>query len=212
MKASPDEIYRQRKQFFDDRAGKWIDMWYKNPKTGKYDKHQKDFERLFSLLPLRRGDHVLDAGCGVGVLVPFILDVITDQGMLYELDFSEKMIEENKRLHTGDPIRHIVSDAEKAPLDDNSCDMVICFSAFPHFHDKARAVRKLARILKPQGIFVVAHFASADGIKKHHASCRAVMHDVLPERAEMYQLFKNEHLNIETFIDEPGFYYVMAKK
>lgn len=40
MKMTPHEVYRVRKQFFDDHAEKWLDTWYKNPETGRYDKHK----------------------------------------------------------------------------------------------------------------------------------------------------------------------------
>jgi ubiquinone/menaquinone biosynthesis C-methylase UbiE len=212
MKMTPDEIYRTRKQYFDDHAEKWLDMWYKNPVTGRYDKHEKDFERLFSLLPLKPGDKVLDTGCGTGVLVPFVLERITSTGMLYELDFSEKMIGVNRNLHAQDNIRFIVSDAESTPLDESSCDVVICFSCFPHFQDKEKAMRTLSHILKPHGVFAVSHFNSSEEIKKHHGSCHAVMHDHLPDEMAMRTLFQKVGLNIEVFIDEPGFYYIIAKK
>jgi demethylmenaquinone methyltransferase/2-methoxy-6-polyprenyl-1,4-benzoquinol methylase len=212
MKITPNEIYRTRKQFFNDHAEKWLDMWYKDPATGRYDKHEKDFERLFSLLPLKPGDHVLDAGCGTGVLVPFVLERITSTGMLYELDFSEKMIEVNRNLHARNNIRFIVSDAESTPLDEASCDVVVCFSCFPHFQDKEKAMRVLSCILKPQGVFAVSHFISSEEIKKHHGSCHAVMHDHLPDEAAMRTLFQKVDLNIEVFIDEPGFYCIIAKK
>jgi demethylmenaquinone methyltransferase/2-methoxy-6-polyprenyl-1,4-benzoquinol methylase len=207
-----DEIYRARKKFFNDQAEKWLDMWYKDPATGQYDKHEKDFKHLFSLLPLKPGDEVLDAGCGTGVLVPFILERITSTGFLYELDFSEKMIEVNRRLQARDNIRFIVADAENAPLDDASCDVVICFSCFPHFHDKGKAMMALSRILKPHGAFVVSHFNSSQEIKKHHGSCHAVMHDHLPNETAMRTLFQKADLNIEVFTDEPGFYCIIAKK
>ena len=61
MHGTEDEIYRKRKQFFNDRAEAWLDMWYRNPDTGEYDRHQANFERMFSLLSLKPGDHVLDA-------------------------------------------------------------------------------------------------------------------------------------------------------
>lgn len=212
MKMTLDEIYRNRKQFFNDQAENWLDMWYKDPETGRYDKHEKDFERFFSLLPLKPGDRVLDTGCGTGVLVPFILERITSTGILYELDFAEKMIEVNRNLHARENIRFIVADAENTPLDDASCDIVICFSCFPHFHDKEKAMSVLSRILKPHGVFAVSHFDSSEGINKHHGSCHAVMHDHLPDKVAMRTLFQKVGLKIETFIDEPGFYYILAKK
>ncbi len=212
MKMTPDEIYRHRKQFFNDHAAQWIDMWYRDPATGRCDRHEKDFERLFSLLSLKRGDRVLDVGCGVGILIPFILERIAETGFLYELDFAEKMMEINRSLHAQANIRFIVSDAENAPLDDDSCDAVLCFSCFPHFQDKKKAMTVLSRILKPGGLFVVSHFDSSAGINKHHGSCHAVMHDRLPGEAAMRSLFHAAGLSIDVFIDEPGFYYVGARK
>ncbi|RJQ57016.1 MAG: methyltransferase domain-containing protein [Desulfobacteraceae bacterium] len=212
MKMTPSEIYRARKQFFNDHAATWLDMWYKDPETGRFDKHGKDFDRLFSLLPLKPGDRVLDAGCGTGVLVPFVLERITSAGILYELDFSEKMIETNRSLHASENIRFIVADAENDPLPDASCDAVICFSCFPHFHDKEKAMRVLSRILKPRGILAVSHFDSSEGINKHHESCHAVMHDRLPDEAGMRILLQKADLDIEMFLDEPDFYCIVAKK
>jgi len=212
MKMTPDEIYCTRKQFFNAHADKWIDMWYKDPATGRYDKHEKDFKRLFSLLPLKRGNHVLDVGCGTGVLVPLILQRITETGVLYELDFAEKMIDVNQSLHDQGNIRFIVSDAENAPLDVASCDVVICFSCFPHLQNKGKAIMTLARILKPGGVFAVSHFDSSEGINKHHGSCHAVMHDRLPDEATMRSLLQSANLVIDVFIDEPGFYCIIANK
>lgn len=212
MKMTQEEISRMRKQFFNDSAEGWLDTWYKNPETGQHDRHQKDFERLFALVPLKTGDRVLDAGCGSGVLVPMILKQITQTGILYELDFAEKMIEANRNLHKGENIRFIVADAAEAPLEDESCDVILCFSCFPHFHDKERSMLALSRILKRNGTFAVAHFDSSEEIKKHHESCHAVMHDHLPCQSEMQALFQRASLNIDLFIDEPGFYCVIAKK
>jgi demethylmenaquinone methyltransferase/2-methoxy-6-polyprenyl-1,4-benzoquinol methylase len=212
MKITPDEIYDMRKRFFNDQAGNWLDMWYRDPGTGKHDKHEKDFERLFSLMPIRAGDHVLDAGCGTGILVPFIVERIGEYGVLYELDFAEKMLEINRSLHEADNVRFILSEAEKAPFGDGSCDMVICFSCFPHFHDRECAVKALSRTLKSGGFFIVAHFDSSEGISRHHSSCDAVRHDHLPDERAMRSLLESADLAIEMFIDEPGFYCIIGKK
>lgn len=207
-----DDMYLVRKDFFDRNANKWIDMWYKNPDSPQENKHLKDFERLFDMLPLKAGDRVLDAGCGAGVLVPFIMPRIGDSGVLYELDFSEKMIEVNRSEHAQPNIEFIVADVENAPVESASCDLAICFSCFPHFYDKLQALRSLFELTKPSGKVVVAHFASASEINDHHRKSQAVMHDHLPDEAEMRGLFVEAGLAVDFFIDEPGFYYVIAGK
>jgi len=212
MHRTPEEIDRIRKQFFNDSADGWMDACYKDEKTGEYGKHRKDFDRLFSIVPLEPGDHVLDAGCGSGVLVPEILPKITETGLLYELDFAEKMIEANRKLHPEENVRFLVADAANVPLEAESCDAVICFSCFPHFHDKEGALRELARVLKRGGHLTIAHFISSDEVRHHHASCHAVMHDHLPNESAMRELFRLASLNIREFIDESGFYCVLADK
>jgi ubiquinone/menaquinone biosynthesis C-methylase UbiE len=212
MQMTPEQTYRMRKQFFNDSAETWLDTYYKSPDSGQYDRHQKSFERLFSLVPLKPGDRVLDAGCGSGVLVPMLLERITSTGILYELDYAEKMIESNRNLHQKENIVFIVSDVTEAPLDDESCDVVLCFSCFPHFHDKEKAMAVLSRVLKSGGTFAVAHCDSSEELNQHHKSCQAVMHDHLPVESEMRKLFQQSGLSINLFTDEPGFYCVIATK
>ncbi len=207
-----DDAYRARRDFFNRHAAQWCDTWYKDIKTGRYDKHARDFERLFSILPLKAGDCVLDVGCGTGVLVPYILEVITEKGKLYELDCADRMLEVNKGLNRADNVRFILADAEDAPLDDGTCDAIICFSCFPHFYDMKKAMATLSRILKPGAVLTVSHFASSDELNRHHRSCHAVMHDHLPDKTAMYSLFQTAGLPIGLFIDEPGFYCITARK
>jgi ubiquinone/menaquinone biosynthesis C-methylase UbiE len=212
MEISREEMNQARKQFFNEHAKSWLDMFYKNEETGQLDKHDKAFERLFSIVTLKPGNRVLDVGCGSGVLVPMVLERISPTGILYELDFAEKMIEENKNLHKAENIRFIIADAIRAPLDPESCNVVFCFSCFPHFERKEDTLISLSRILTNGGILVVAHFDSSKEINDRHKSCPAVMHDHLPEEFVMRAFFQKADLSIDLFIDEPGFYCILAHR
>ncbi|HPP41911.1 MAG TPA: class I SAM-dependent methyltransferase [Syntrophorhabdaceae bacterium] len=207
-----NEVYIQRKEFFNSHAQSWCHMWYRDESTGEYDRHKKDFERLFSMIPLKKGDCVLDVGCGTGVLVPFILDRIERDGVLYELDYAEEMIKVNQDMHRGKNIHFIIADVEDMPVVHSFCDVVICFSCFPHFHNKKKAMASLAMALKHNGLMVISHFDSSEGINRHHSSCKAVMHDRLPDEAHMRLLFQEAGIHILDFIDEPGFYYILGEK
>ncbi len=212
MNMTPEKLYEARKTFFNERAENWLGMWYKNQETGEYNRYEKEFGRLFSLVPIKDGDHVLDVGCGSGVLAPYILERIWDNGVLYELDYAEKMIAVNKRLHNDKRIRFLVSDIVDVPLESNSCDLVMCFSCFPHFEGKEQAMRAMVRVLKKDGWLAVAHFDSSEELNNHHRKTSGpVMHDKLPDEKAMKKLFVNSGLKTEKFIDESGFYLIRGQ-
>lgn len=70
----------------------------------------------------------------------------------------------------------------------------------------------LSQIVKRAGTFVVSYFDSSEGIKKHHSSCHAVMHDRLPDEPSMRALLRKVGLKITVFIDQAGFYCIIAVK
>jgi len=208
-----DELYEARRTFFNERAESWLDTWYKDSNTGAYTRHHEKFERLFTLVPIREGDHVLDVGCGSGILVPYLLERVSGRGVIYELDYAGNMIRVNQRLHRDRRIRFIVADVADMPLEKETCDVVMCFACFPHIHDKKAAVKAATAVLKKNGCLAVAHLESSQALNHHHRkSGTPVMHDKLPKRQEMIGLLEAADLNIERFIDETGFYLVLGRK
>lgn len=213
MTTSTGKPAEARKDFFNERAEHWMNMWYRNPDTGAYTKFDKEFMRLFSMIPIRKGDSVLDVGCGSGVLVPHILKMISQNGRLYELDYAENMIRVNRKLHPDKRIGFFTADVLNMPLEPDTCNVVICFSCFPHLDDKDDAMKAMTKVLKRGGWLAVAHFDSSDDINRlHKKSESVVMHDRLPGADEMRTLFRNVGLRIKNFIDEQGFYLVLGQR
>jgi len=209
---SHSEMDIRRKEFFNDHADDWLDMFYKDPGTGGHERFDKEFARLFSLISLRAGDVVLDAGCGCGVLVPYILGRIGPGGRLYEVDYAEKMIAANRRLHEDTRISFLVRSVEDIGIPAGSVDVAICFSCFPHFQRKPESLKEIGRTLKEGGKMAIAHFDSAEEINLRHGKHECVMHDRLPSEGEMRELLANAGFCVELFIDEPGFYCICAVK
>lgn len=207
-----NSMHENKKDFFNERADRWLDMFYRDETTGTYTKFDQEFDRLFSLINLEQGDCVLDVGCGSGILVNYILPFIGQTGRLYELDYASKMIEVNKKLHQDQRIDFLNTDLFDHHLNRESCDVVICFSCFPHLGDKNQALAVISHILKTGGKLVISHFDSASDLNDHHRQYPEVMHDMLPSTEEMKGFMKNNGFVLHQFIDEAGFYCILAEK
>ena len=70
----------------------------------------------------------------------------------------------------------------------------------------------MSRVLKNKGTLTIAHMDSAHNINDHHRKSPEVMHDFLPDKQTMYTLCKQNNLTINRFIDEAGFYLLLAAK
>jgi len=210
MNIKHKEIDTRRKAFFNERAEQWLDMWYKDEEKGDYSRHDKNFDLLFTLTGLKSGDAVLDLGCGSGVMVPYILQRIGPEGKLQEVDYAEKMIEVNRRLHDDPRVTFTVASVDELKAPQVGFDAAFCFSCFPHFHDKAKALNVINKTLKPGGKLIIAHFDSSEGINDHHRKHECVMHDCLPDETTMRSLLAGAGFQIKKFIDGPGFYYIGA--
>ena len=206
------ELYHERREFFNDRAERWLDLCYLDPATGRHSLHDKDFARLFRELPVPTDGVVLDVGCGSGVVVPYILPLLSPTAKLIEVDYAEKMIAENRRLHQDPRISFMVSDVLAVALPPASVDLVLCFSCFPHFENKPAVIKHLAKLLRSGGRLAIAHFSSAHDLNNHHRKHGPVQHDMLPDAAAMRKMIADAGLSTESFVDESGFYLLQARK
>jgi len=170
----------RRREFFDACADGWEDRHY--PPELK-----QRVGAMLSGLGFSEGMTVLDVGCGQGVLLPFLRRLVGETGRLIALDASAAMLHGVAQRDARALAIH--AQAEQIPLIDGYADRVVCFSAFPHFSDKAAAAREFFRVLKPGGRAYVLHIGGREFINQLHDMYKAVEGDHLPCEHGMRMLF-----------------------
>lgn len=111
-----------------------------------------------SLVPVDRGETVLDVCTGTGALLPYLRARIGTNGSVVGVDFSRGMLSANLR-RTGESANiHLVeADAACLPFPEDSFDAVTCTHAFYELNGEGRerALREIARVLKPGKAFLM---------------------------------------------------------
>lgn len=103
---------------------------------------------LAHYLPERgEGLQLLDVGCGTGHHIARL----RERGYAVAgVDGSAEMIEHARANNPGIEIKS--ADVEALPFDDQSFDYIICIEVLRYLPDNVRAIREMARVLKPGGV------------------------------------------------------------
>jgi ubiquinone/menaquinone biosynthesis C-methylase UbiE len=122
----------------------WREVWKKYPETEivyATEKGRMREEFYAKLLPERKG-LMLDLGCGDGHLRPYIKNYVG-------LDVSSDALAKVE----GDVV---LGSAEELPFRDESYDHVLMCEVFEHIVDRAKCLREVHRILKPEGELILS--------------------------------------------------------
>ncbi|MFH1454128.1 MAG: class I SAM-dependent methyltransferase [Armatimonadota bacterium] len=192
------------KDFFNKLADKW-------DKLAKHDKVK--LKKIINFLSLKEGQIVMDVGCGTGIMLPLLKEHVGRKGCVYAVDVSEKMLKKARTKHKGRNIYFVNSDVCSLPFTPESFDAVLCYSSFPHFKDREKALKSLSKVLKPKGKLIVAHSDSKKKINRvHREAGKDVKDDIIPSKNKMKALFKDVNLKIKEFIDDDKMYLIKAEK
>ena len=166
--------------YFNQRAAIWDETIAEGDTT--------KLKRMARRLNIRPGSTVLDIGTGTGVFIPFLLSEIGENGQIVALDFAEEMMRRVQAKGFNGRIYYLHADVTNIPLGEEIFDSVICYSSFPHFQDKPRALAEIKRVTKGGGELLICHTSSRAKINQIHRQIPAVAHDIIPDESEMWVL------------------------
>ncbi len=134
---------------FDFKDAGDYDAWFERPKN----RHGLDLEikLIHSLVNPRKGQRLLDIGCGTGMsLVPFL-----DQGLsLTGIDSSPYMLDKAAQRF-GDGVDLHRGLAEDLPFDDNAFDTALLFTSLEFTDRPAKAIEEACRVAKDRVVIGV---------------------------------------------------------
>jgi SAM-dependent methyltransferase len=111
---------------------------------------EPELRQLIESLNLRPGMCILDAGCGTGEALHWLLEATESAGEAVGIDLAAAHVNAARR-RPSPQIRVLQGDLLNAPLPSASFDLIWCVNTINHLHDPVAGVKKLATLLRPRG-------------------------------------------------------------
>jgi len=117
-------------------------------------------------LRLPKGSHGLDAGCGIGLQVPTLVEEVGPHGHITGLDISHEFIQyaedEMNDIGLSKQVSFKTGDIRALPYDDSNFDWVwsSCCAGYAATLDPPLVIRELARVVKPGGMVAIFAWSS----------------------------------------------------
>ena len=140
---------------------------------------------------IKPGDRVLEPGCGAGRLTEVLAALTGPTGELVAFDVSPEFMRLTARRCLPPQVILHTACLDTLPLAPDSFDHVVCFNVFPHLTPLLATTRHFASVLRPQGMFWIAHTCSRRFVNAIHREGPQVLHEhVFPAPEELTQLLR----------------------
>ena len=149
-------------------------------------------ERTLREMELKKGQTILDYGCGIASFSIPAAKLVGDGGIVYALDIHPlaiRAVEKEIKKKRISNIKTILS-AQETGLPDGSVDVVLLYDVFQMISDKAKLLEELHRVLKSDGIL----FATAEHLNQKDFMdlfAKGNLFTLIEQRGEVYR-FKRD--------------------
>ena len=118
--------------------------------------------RYCMVLPLARGRRVLDIACGEGYGSDLIAQAANS---VIGVELDTQVVDAASQRYERVNLNFRQGNILNIPVEDASCELVICFETIEHIADHAKAVAEMKRVMTADGVLVV----STPNSKKYRA-------------------------------------------
>jgi len=118
-------------------------------------------EKFLKDIGIKRGQKVLDFGCGSGNYTIPAARIVGEEGLLYALDKDKRSLDQLMRKAESIGLKNIIrldtSSESGTGLDNESIDVVLLYDVlhyyyFPRTEDRRHLLREVYRVLKPSAL------------------------------------------------------------
>lgn len=195
---------RNDREFFNSIAHTW-------DQTRAHREERLDL--LIRRTGIQPGEHVLDLGCGTGVLLPFIAQAVGAAGSVLGVDIADNMVERAAEKFGRIPGLQVIRADIMEYEPDRRYDHVTCLNFYPHIQNKAVFLQyALERWLCPGGWLHVFHDLSRAQVNAIHGGCNHVREDRLPPCETVAALLETAGFVSVGCSEDETHFFVQGKK
>lgn len=170
---------------FDEEMAKNYDLWFQTPQGRYIDKREKSL--ILDLIAPRRGERLLDVGCGTGVH----LDLFRSSGCdVTGIDPSAPMLAV-ARQKLGQKVELLPGKAEDLPFSDNEFDIVTLILTLEFAVDPEKAISEAIRVCRGRVFLGVLNKFSATALQRRVSG---LFHPSIYNSARFYHVGELTHL------------------
>ncbi|WP_371596995.1 class I SAM-dependent methyltransferase [Streptomyces sp. NBC_00564] len=157
---------------------------------------------------LRKGDRVLDAGCGTGRALPPLRAAVGPSGVVLGADLTPAMLEAAVRAGRDREGQLLLADVAALPLRAQSLDAVFGAGLIAHLPNPAENLRELARVVRPGGALALFHPIGRAALAARQG--RRITPDDLRDEANLRPLLAGSGWDMTSYVDEDARFLALA--